>query len=216
VLDERRYVQSILKNHWNLKSLFEPGSSGRARLDRCDAAYVVREFLPRFIRDRNLDGIALLWYYATERLGEEGIGFFNLAKGKPATQSSTSHWSISQSPGEDAACAVNGRIVGGDGFHTELDEKPWWCVDLEMVCPVREIRTSNRMAVPGRALSLAASASDDLHSWRPLYRHDGSLFGGADGAPLRIACDPTHPFRFLRLNLEAKECFHLEEVAVYL
>ena len=55
----------------------------------------------------------------------------NLALNKPALQSSTSRWSRSRFPEQDARGANNGIISREEGFHTAHERNPWWQVDLE-------------------------------------------------------------------------------------
>ena len=56
----------------------------------------------------------------------------NVALGKPTHQSSTLYGSISSN-------AVNGNKVSG-GTHTDLDNNPWWSVDLEGMFEIVRIR----------------------------------------------------------------------------
>ncbi len=68
----------------------------------------------------------------------------NLALGKPALQSSTSKWSRSQVPADDAAGANNGKISGEAGFHTAKEINPWWQVDLQDDFIIYKIDIYNR------------------------------------------------------------------------
>jgi hypothetical protein len=174
-------------------------------------------FLDYFVRSKNWAAVERLRGYASGRVGAQMRFLFNVARGKPATQSSTSRWSRSLSLAQDASGAINGQITGGFGFHTDLEGSPWWCVDLEAVYPVQEVRIYNRMDHANRARSLVVSVSIDLMSWTTLHRHEGAFdFGGADGAPLRI--EPVEPvdLRFLRIHLAQPQLLHLDEVEIYI
>jgi hypothetical protein len=215
VLDGPRYMRSLVNLKGDLEDLFRKGSHLRHRMDQCDPAYVVPMFLQHFADAKNWAAVEQLRTYASERIGELARVLFNVARGKPATQSSTSRWSRSPYLAEDAV-AVNGQVTGQFGFHTDLEADPWWCVDLEGIYLIREICIYNRTDPPCRSRSLAMSYSTDLMHWTTLYCHESdSDFSGADGLPLAIR--PSNPveLRFLRVHLPQKEFFHLDEVEIY-
>jgi hypothetical protein len=217
VLDGPRFIRSMLNLRRNLEDLFRDGSALATRLEACDPAEVVPLFLEHFMHSRNLAAVAKLRHYAERRAGAACRPLFNVARGKPATQSSTSPWSRSASPSEDAVGAVTGLVTGGFGFHTELEDAPWWCVDLETVYPVRDIVIHNRLGQRARAASLVVMGSTDLIYWRTLYRHaPAPAFGGADGHPLRITLADPVELRFLRLQLTERQVLHLDQVEVYI
>ncbi|MDD5389950.1 MAG: discoidin domain-containing protein [Gallionellaceae bacterium] len=137
-------------------------------------------------------------------------GETNLARGKPASQSSRSQWSRPDDPQR----AVDGVINGGYGFHTNKEVNPWWQVDLGAPYRVTEVRIYNRLdSGKERARTVQLMLSDDGHSWRTVYRHDGSLFGGKDGKPLIVDLNGD-PARHVRLQLNETTWFHLDEVEV--
>lgn len=135
----------------------------------------------------------------------------NLALNKSATQSSTSSWSTTN----DAQGAVDGVKNGRWGFHTGAERNPWWQVDLQSSATLTEIRVFNRLdCCAERARSLRILLSDDGLNWRTMYRHDGTAFGGNDGQPLIVSLN-AEKARFVRLQLDASEYFHLDEVEVF-
>ena len=146
-----------------------------------------------------------------ERIGAAPTGAgVNLARGKPASQSSTSQWSNPN----DAQGAVDGVINGGYGFHTNNEANPWWQVDLGGNAAIDEVRLHNRLdCCRERARSVRILLSDDGRAWRTAYRHDGSLFGGKDGKPLKAPLGGASA-RYLRLQLNESNWFHLDEVEV--
>jgi hypothetical protein len=121
---------------------------------------------------------------------------------------------------EDAAGAVSGNFDRDYGFHTDYEASPWWCVDLEFPMPIREIRIFNRLGFVDRARSLSAHVSVDMINWREVYLHDGrEAFGGSDGNPLIVHLGETESLteiRFIRLQLNHSEVFHLQQVEAYL
>jgi hypothetical protein len=199
-----------------MADVFRPQSHVRAHFAQCEPEAAVAMLLRHFVETRNFDALASLHDYAAERVGERSRALFNVAKDKPATQSTISPWSHWPDVARDAAGGVNGRITGGYGFHTHLYEPSWWCVDLQAIHPVTEIHIYNRMDLPERTRSMVVSGSTDMANWTTLHRHEGEAdFGGADGAPLRIEPPSPVPLRFLRIHLEEQELLHLDEVQVF-
>lgn len=140
----------------------------------------------------------------TPALGE------NLALNRPAKQSSTSTWSHAK----DAQGGVDGVKNGRFGFHTNLEANPWWQVDLGTVCLLDEVRVFNRLdANRERARTLRVLLSSDGGTWRTVYTHDGSVFGGTDGHPLSVKLR-GQTAHFVRLQLNEKTYLHLDEVEV--
>jgi hypothetical protein len=136
----------------------------------------------------------------------------NLARGKPATQSSTSEWSRPN----DAQGAVDGRIDGNFGFHTDREPAPWWQVDLGEVVPLAEARIFNRLLpeAKSRTRTLRVLLSHDGSAWRQVYAHDGEAFGGGDGRPLVVDLKNAAA-RYVRLQLNEYTWLHLDEVEIY-
>ena len=120
-------------------------------------------------------------------------------------------------PEEDAAGAVDGRITGKWGFHTENEENPWWQVDLSEPTAIGRIVVYNRCdsGCEGRAARMMVLLSADGKQFRQVYQHNGTVFlGKVDGKPLRIELDGQEA-RYVRLQLPAKSYFHLDEVQIY-
>jgi hypothetical protein len=134
----------------------------------------------------------------------------NLARGKPASQSSRSQWSRP----DDPQGAVDGVINGSYSFHTNNEANPWWQVDLGASYRLSEVRLYNRLDCCGeRARTLQVMLSDDGRNWRTVYRHNGAIFGGKDGKPLVVSLS-GEPARHVRLQLNESNWFHLDEVEV--
>jgi hypothetical protein len=214
VLTGARFLQSITRHESNPTDLFLPGTRLRMMMDNCPLETVIPAFLTYFQEQRDFAPLDDLRAYALARGGDERL--LNIARGKPATQSSTSKWSNAKTPGLDAANAVNGVCSGRYAFHTDEEDHPWWCVDLEWPVPVREIRVFNRMDVPERARFLIVSVSLDLFSWNVVYTHTlDSDFGGSDGRPLKILFAEAMPMRFVSIALARPGMLHLEQVEIY-
>ena len=141
----------------------------------------------------------------------------NLALSSSPTQSSLSPWSRGSTKEDDARGAISGTHSGGDGFHTDCEEAPWWMTDLGTLHEVSEIRVYNSVKSPAfaaRAYSLSINTSEDGITWSRLFdNHGASPFGGADGHPLIVRCDRRA--RFVKLSLAGREFFHLDEVEIF-
>ena len=140
----------------------------------------------------------------------------NLALNRKATQSSVSSWSRHQDPIEDARGGNNGIITGLYGFHTDLEDNPWWTVELDEVQPVAYIVIYNRIddGLARRAEQITIELSVDGEDWKTVHLPT-RYFGGADGRPLSIHLDPALPARFVRLTLRDRNYLHMDEIEVY-
>ena len=74
------------------------------------------------------------------------------------------------------------------GFHTALEENPWWQVDLGDAMPLERIAIFNRCDhTVGRAVHVAVLLSCDGREFKQIYRHNGTVFyGQPDGKPLVV------------------------------
>jgi hypothetical protein len=155
-------------------------------------------------------------------LNEQAANMPNVALGKRARQSSVCAASRGGSVFDDAAGAVNGKLTGGYQFHTDLEDMPWWQVDLGAPHMLAEIRLYNRIDDREAQLRLnrfQIECSIDGEVWNTLYTHDGKPVGGADGHPLVVrAPDETRQVligRHLRIKSLERTWLHLDQVAVY-
>ncbi len=119
-------------------------------------------------------------------------------------------------PEEDAAGACDGVKNGKWGFHTALEDNPWWQIDLGAVTALEWVLIYNRCDhTVGRAARLAVLVSGDGKAFRQVYQHDGSVFHGQpDGKPLAVKLDGAKA-RFLRLQVPGNNCLHLDEVEIF-
>ena len=111
---------------------------------------------------------------------------------------------------------VNGVMTGRYGFHTALQDDPWWMIDLGSEQSIDEIIVFNRLDndCKFRARGLGVALSNNGSSWRSTFRHTGSAFGGIDGQPLRVPMLGERA-RYVRLDLDGRKYLHLDQVMVY-
>jgi hypothetical protein len=118
---------------------------------------------------------------------------------------------------QDAAGAVDGIKDGKWGFHTQIEDQPWWQVDLQQRVALDRIVMYNRCdgGFAARTDRIQVLLSDDGQQFRPVYQHDGiTFFGHTDGPPLQVSLDGATA-RYVRLQLPGRTYFHLDEVEVY-
>ncbi len=145
----------------------------------------------------------------------------NLSRGKPATQSSLSPWSLEPTPELEAARVVSGHFTGSYNCHTGLDAPPWWRVDLETIEQITEVRIYNRVSpYPGvlaRASRLEIQVSNDDDSWTTVFRKNTSdlLRGPTLKSPFIWIPEEQVWGRYFRIQLLERQYLHLEQVELY-
>ncbi|NOS90584.1 MAG: DUF4476 domain-containing protein [Cyclobacteriaceae bacterium] len=136
----------------------------------------------------------------------------NFALKKRATASSFTEVGGLKFPGG----AVDGIKNGGYGFHTQLEDNPWWQVDLGMEIAIDKIVVYNRQdCCSERARTIQVFLSTDGVNFENAYQHNGTIFGGVrDQKPLQVSLQ-FKKARFVRLQLNQRNALHLDEVEVY-
>lgn len=180
-----------------------------------DVAEVAPMFLTYFAGIGDYDAVEKLRLYAQERAGPQAESLFNVARDRPATQSSTSRWSRLPSVAEEARGAVNGDIACEYGFHTDGESAPWWCVDLELVYLIRRIRLFNRRNHGARARTIVIATSCNLVDWASVYDGEGRAFTEGDADCIDLMFEPPKPMRFLRVSLQEEQVLHMREIEIY-
>jgi hypothetical protein len=127
-----------------------------------------------------------------------------LSQGKQTKQSST--YNI---PNVDSSKGVDGVKDQGT-FHTNLENNPWWEVDLGEKYRVDYVMLFNRTDCCGeRAGKVTVLLSDDGKQWTNVYSHNGTTFKS-----LRVDT-PGKSSRFVRIQLADRNYLHLAEVEVW-
>jgi len=128
----------------------------------------------------------------------------NLARGKPAQQSSTYSGQYPASNG------VDGRQDNGSMFHTGIESNPWWQVDLRGNYALSYIMLYNRTdCCTERERTVQVLLSQNGSNWQTIYAHNGTDF-----RELRVEAG-GRPARYVRVQLAEQNYFHLQEVEVY-
>jgi hypothetical protein len=142
-----------------------------------------------------------------------------ISQRKTACQSSLCEWSKGTTIEEDANGALNGKIDGKYKFHTDIEDNPWWLVDLGELFGISEIRIFNRIDQAGTAenasrlmIEIGVGPENLVEVYR---RNIDEAFGGFDGNPLIFMPSIPIPGRFVRIKLLKRTCLHLDQVQVY-
>jgi hypothetical protein len=137
--------------------------------------------------------------------------FVNIALGKFAEQSSLSRWSTELGARE----AVSGKIPKSFSIHTDIEDSPWWKVDLAGLYPIDHVVVYNRKdAYASRARSLKVEVSRDGKEWMTV--HAGITYsGGSETSSLRLPLGGRVLARFVRVSLTERQYLHLAQVAVF-
>ena len=160
----------------------------------------------------------------------------NLARGKPARQSSTFGQAYAgygvdgvNASSQSAWGTINEsrlleHIVSGaartalkrpnrfSGFHTNYEPNPWWEVDLGRTYSLERARIFNGQPLfYQRAATLRVLLSEDSKSWRVVYDNAGKVFGPE---PLVVNLGNAAA-RYVRVQLAEPNWLHLEEVEVF-
>ena len=119
-------------------------------------------------------------------------------------------------PEEDAPGGCDGLKNGRWGFHTALEESPWWQVDLGQTLPISRVTVYNRCGpTADRTARLKVLCSEDGKVFRQVYQHDGTIFQGqTDGKPLVIQLKGENT-RYVRIQVPGRNCLHLDEVEAF-
>jgi FkbM family methyltransferase len=135
----------------------------------------------------------------------------NLALNKPATQSSTSKWSIHPDPTEDARAGNDGRVESKQFFHTRSEYRPWWQVDLGQEYLITRVRLYNRDVYKERLNRFSILSSIDGRTWSVAYsKKDDRVF---DQVTVDIPGECLG--RYLRVRLDGVGCLHFQECEVF-
>lgn len=141
--------------------------------------------------------------------------------GKRATQSSVSPYSRGVTVESDASNALDGDISQHYKFHTDVEDSPWWMVDLDLPHEITEIRVYNRMdtgndEVRNRASLIKIEVGESLDAFVEVYRSSGALaFGGIDGFPLIWTAFSSIKARYVRIVSLKRTFLHLNQVQIF-
>ncbi len=130
----------------------------------------------------------------------------NIALNRTATQSTTAF--------SGPANLGNDGILQPDyGFHTDLEDRPYWQVDFGVVSTICQVKLYNRAGLADRAKTVNVLLSVDGITFQTAYAHNGTVWG-ADSSPLIIDLQARQA-RYLRVQLTERNYLHMREVEVF-
>ena len=134
------------------------------------------------------------------------LGFENVAEGKRAWQSSLSQWSKPN----DAERALDDDGKRDFAFHTDIEDNPWWMVDLGDQYPIHHIVICNRRKIEQqKARTLTVEVSRDGENWIKVHAGKEVFFD------LNLSLHGEMLARFLRISLRERRHLHLSKVEVW-
>lgn len=135
---------------------------------------------------------------------------------KPCNQSSISFWSSGKNTHEDASNAVNGVINGIAKFHTDLEDHPWWEIDLQEIFCIRKIiiyNVCNETASRCRNIKIDFSCDGSINREVVFEKNDDIALGSFITEPLEINCNLFA--RYIRIINIDRNFLHLDQVEIY-
>jgi hypothetical protein len=214
VLDGERCAESLIRDR--LPEIFAPGNVRAQILAKLEPREYIPKIFPALMNQNREQPIPFSMEHIAAPLFEQPDPSPNIARGKPATQSSISVASRCPSVRDDAAGAVNGLVTGTYGFHTGFDNPPWWMVDLEGLYRLSVIWIFNRLDAPSNLEHLKLFVSVNNRDWTLVLDHRSTgAIGGAWGTPLMIEFDGSTLARLVRIELGDQGFLHLDQVKVF-
>jgi len=157
------------------------------------------------------DGSIRTW--GDPRYGGAYASGYNLALGKPATESSTYTYSIPVAAGYAVDGNTDGEFLNGSTTHTNIEQGAWWQVDLGSKKNINEIIIYNRIdCCTNRLSNYQVSISDKADFSTHTYQQDSHV---APNPKTNIKLDaPGKQGRYVRIQLLDKNYLSLAEVQV--
>ena len=143
----------------------------------------------------------------------------NVALRKPSRQSSVFDGAHGTLKGHVQGHGNDGFRSGSFGFHTGLEDEPWWAVDLLERYVIKEIHVYNRLDDPAlaeRARHIAIEISSTGSSWTEVFAYKRPMiFQGITNGPLVVIFEKVLVARHIRIISRKRTLLHLDEVEVY-
>ncbi|MCG4262555.1 discoidin domain-containing protein [Acetobacter senegalensis] len=206
---KRRIHEDGIESFFDKSSVLRKSTKFVPVNDFFDVVFAEIKKLKNIDRMNNFNDIALEEGWITKPYP------INLALGGKASQSSISPFSLGQSLYDDAQRAIDGNLDKDYGFHTSLENNPWWLLELPDAVNIRHIIIYNRKKHKERARKLYVSLSIDGAEWKEVAAYpDGIWFGGDDGYPLVIKVNSVYS-KFVKIGLLSHGILHLNQVEIY-
>jgi Glycosyl transferase family 2 len=166
--------------------------------------------------------LAEYWYRYTAnglrfsvRLPDPALPYDNVALNKPSWQSSVLETTGSEPRGSrQTGGGNNGLLSGSYGFHTNIEPRPWWIVDLLAVYLLAEVRLYFGTGSIQPVGPFELFGSDDGAEWTVLNANLAPP-NEPDGKPLVLRPPPDSACRFVMLRLRESGCLCVDEIEVY-
>ncbi len=127
--------------------------------------------------------------------------------------SQSSYWHCSR-PGE-ASNALSEQPIVDFAFHTDLEDGPWWEVDLGTSLPIEAVVVHNRITGHReRARTLRIDLAEEPGRWVLLHAGYSSFGCGQDGNPFELRIGSELRARYIRVSLMERQYLHLSKIEI--
>ncbi|QEH96141.1 discoidin domain-containing protein [Gluconobacter thailandicus] len=144
-------------------------------------------------------------------------GCIDLALNRPTDQSSICQYSAGTTTQEDSARAVRDHVPEFYAFHTDLENNPWWKIDLENIYKIEEIRIYNRIdrdSERGLRFAIEILKNGD---WEKVFeKNNDNMFGGIDGDP--FIWRPENPIKAREIRIKSlaiEDFLHYQKIEIF-
>lgn len=129
-----------------------------------------------------------------------------------ASQSSLSQWSLPS--GAQALVEGHDRDFT---LHTDIEDRPWWTLDLLRPMPLQRIVIANRSNRHFRAKAsrLVVETSLDGQAWEMIHAGISHFGDDISDPPMQLELDGQLMARYVRLSLPERQYLHLRSVKVF-
>lgn len=175
---------------------------------------VLRAVVQALGEARMLDCLQVLRVWQVARWMPHVPALNNVALAKPAWQSSFSRWSKKQNARHDAEGGNDGQLNVDFGFHTDVEPRPWWTVDLLNIYSLSRICIYNRRTHSERLNGFRILASNNGLIWRVVHENAfNTALGDGENDPITISLQEKA--RFLRVQIPHAHYLHFREFEAY-
>ncbi len=214
VLGSDKFIAETIED-LGATTYLQPGTKLHQELRYEPPERVIAQVRAEFIKTGDRVSLAALDQAHPERSAPP-MSSSDIALGKPALSSSVSAWSRHPDPARDAGVANGATLPDDFAFHTDLEDRPWWIVDLTEEYVVDAVEIVNRAAIPDKFRQFTIESSRDGQGWHTRLTKWTLEPVSADPAqPWRL--DLSDPFvaRFVRIRLLGRDTLHLRRVRIF-
>ncbi len=208
VVGRQTFLAAVIASH-DPQGWFEDGSWLRRKLSQ----YRLADYAP--LLEARLADPALVDRLRAAAATEAAAA--EILQGKPAVVSTVSRWSRHRDPAREAAGAIDGTLPEDYGFHTDIEDQPWWRVDLGRPHAICRIEILNRVSRPGQLGRFVIETSMNGQDWTVVHDHGAQapVLSSSPAAPGAAIFVPPVVAAHLRLRKPDRGALHLRCIKAF-